>query len=562
MTEATLIINDKNHVDLILTPIKVGLPLTEADIKDLVTQSDYSNFFLDNTNLKNAIAELNSVLKPLQDNKTGRKICYQILERKDAVLNVTIDKDEMSAIGVITTAMGGKHLTAKAILTTAQAQGVKKGFNKEGLLTLAKMAVKAPPGSTVQNPIAFGKDPINGRDATIKPLVQSAQDRILKPVQRDDGSVDMRDFGDISCVKVGEVLAKKIPLTEGIKGFTVKGQPLEPTPGADVEIKIGEGTSLSAKNTNVLISEKMGLPRIIDNGMEVDEVYSLKNVDVSTGHITFEGSVIISGDVNEGMKVITSGDITIGGFVESAHIEAGGDITISGGIIGRKQDIENTKVTDCQMSTVIIAGGNIFAKYCQYADITCGNELRIENQLMHSILHINNKLWIGAEDKANGKLIGGYSNVGKSVHAGIIGATAGSKTVVHFEKAILVYKEQLSNLEKEIKITDKKSSELEHALIKLKRLPQEKQNGNLLVKITNSSKVEMKNLATLVEEKTHLEDKLQQYMNSVYLEATEKLYQDVELNVGEFIDRSKREYGPSRMLYKERKIIIEPIVNT
>ena len=49
--------------------------------------------------------------------------------------------------------------------------------------------------------------------------MQSAQDRILRPKERDDGSVDMRDLGDIICVKVGDPLAKKIPLTEGINGF-------------------------------------------------------------------------------------------------------------------------------------------------------------------------------------------------------------------------------------------------------------------------------------------------------------------------------------------------------
>ena len=41
-----------------------------------------------------------------------------------------------------------------------------------------------------------------------------------------------------------------------------------------------------------------------------------------------------------------------------------------------------------------------------------------------------------------------------------------------------------------------------------------------------------------------------------------KIYHGVELIIGDFNDRSRREYGPSRMIYSERKIKIDPIVNT
>ena len=62
--------------------------------------------------------------------------------------------------------------------------------------------------------------------------------------------------------------------------------------------------------------------------------------------------------------------------------------------------------------------------------------------------------------------------------------------------------------------------------------------------------------------KLAIEEDLQEYMCSIYVEATEKLYHGVELIVGDYNDRSRREYGPSKMLYRERKILIDPIVNT
>ncbi|TPH16723.1 FapA family protein [Litorilituus lipolyticus] len=562
MTKASLINNDKNNVDLLLEPIKDGETISALTIKELIGASDFKDLYVNENNIKNAIAELNDVLKPLQEKQVGREIRYQVLERIDATINISIESDEMEASAEITTAQGGQHLTAKAILTAAQEAGVKKGFSKEHLVKLAQLAAKEAPNNQVVMQIASGKVAINGKDAVIKPLVESAQTRILKPKKREDGSVDMRDLGDIICVKVGDPLAKKIPLTQGKQGYTVTATPLEPEPGNDIELISGEGTCISAKNENILVSEKVGLPKLIDNGMEVDEIYKIKDVTVATGNINFTGSVMIEGDVTEGMTVIASGDITVGGFVESATLEAGGDITISGGIIGRKYDVEKTEVTDVAMSVNISAKGSIFAKYGQYAQINCGQDVRIENQLLHSILNINGRLWLGKEETADGKLIGGYIKAGTSVQAGMVGATAGSNTIINFEHKILKFKEQIHDVEEKLKATSESTTELKNAVNKLKKLPKDKAKPELLTKVVASYQVHAKEMGIILEEKASLETNLQDYMCSVYILANEKLYHGVEMIVGDFHDRSRREYGPSKMRYYERKIHIEALVHS
>jgi uncharacterized protein (DUF342 family) len=561
VTQASLVANKKNNIDLVLQPFKDDSQITEASIHEIIENSEYKDLYVDNGNIKNAIAELNSVLKPLQANKSGREISYQVLERRDATISISIDKDEMSASAEISTALGGKHLTAKAILNSAQQSGVTKGFTKEQLLKLAHQAAKEPAGSIVNGEIAHGKEAINGKDSKIKWLVQSAQDRILRPKAREDGSVDMRDLGDIICVKVGDPLAKKIMLTEGVKGFTVTGSPLEPAPGEDITLQAGEGTTISPKNDQILISTLIGLPRVIDNGMEVDSVYRIKNVDISTGHIKFEGSVIIDGDICEGMKVTATGDITIGGFVESASLEAGGDITIGSGIIGRKQDTEELSIDDIKMSVYIRAKGKVFAKYCQYAEILC-HSLRIENQMMHSIIDVEEILWLGSDEKANGKLIAGYMKVGKSVHAGIIGATAGSTTIINFTKKVNLIKEHLEDIEARFKIDSDKSTELQVAVNKLKKLPTDKVNPEMLSKLISTYKYHTHRMGEILNEKEVFEEKLQEYMTNVFVEATEKLYHSVQVIVGDFQDKTRREYGPTKVNYKERKIHFNPIVNT
>ncbi|MGB1197677.1 MAG: DUF342 domain-containing protein [Thalassotalea sp.] len=561
MTQISLVNNKKNNIDLIIQPIKSDVLITEATIHELIAASEYTSLYINTGNVKNAIAELNSVLKPLQAGMTGREIKYQVLERRDASITIEIDSDKMSASAEIATALGGNHLSAKAILTAAQQAGVVKGFSKEELIKLAQLAAKEVPGSIVKGEIAHGKNAINGKDAKIKLLVQSAQDRILKPKKRDDGSVDMRDLGDIICVKVGDPLVQKLPLTDGTNGFSVTGDPLPPEPGNDINLCAGNGTVISPKNPNVLVSTLVGLPRVIDNGMEIDEVYKIKQVDISSGHIKFEGSVIIDGDVCEGMKVIASGDITIGGFVESAQLEAGGDITIGTGIIGRKQEVEEAAITDIVMSVNIKAKGKVYAKYCQYAEISCGS-LRIENQLMHSIIDVIGNVWLGSAEKANGKLIAGHISAGTSVNAGIVGATAGGATTITFEKRLLTYSEKMKRLDEQLQQESAATAELKAAQSKLKKLPKEKQNHEILSKVISTYQFHARRMGELLNEKEQLESEIQTYMESVYVAATEKLFHGVKMTVGDFHDRSKREYGPSKMIYKERKIIIDPIVNT
>jgi hypothetical protein len=562
MTKASLVCNKNNNIDLILEPIKGGISVSSLSINELIKASEFKQLKINENNIKNAIAELNDVLKDLSDKQTGRQIIYEVLGRVDASLHIKVDDDEMTATAEIISAQGGKHLSPKAILHEAQEVGVKKGFSKEHLIKLAQLAAKESPNNQINMQIASGKPAINGKDAFIKPLVESAQARILQPKKLDDGSVDMRDLGDIVCVKVGDALAEKVPLTQGTIGYTVFASPLNPTPGNDLELEVGEGTSISPNNKNLLVSDRVGLPKVINNGMEVDEVYKIKEVNVATGNIIFTGSVIIDGDVTEGMKVIASGDISVGGFVESATLESGGDITISGGIIGRKHDVEKTAITDIAMSVNIKAKGNIFAKYGQYAQITCGQDVRIENQLLHSIMDIKGRLWVGKIEQANGKLIGGYSKVGTSVHAGIIGATAGSNTIINFEHKILSFKESLNRIDELLKTESDKTNELKAAINKLKKLPKEKAKPELLAKIMPTYQHHAKELGETLNNKALAEEELQTYMTSIFIEATDKLYHGVEMIVGDFNYRSRREYGSSKMVYCERKIIIQPIVNS
>jgi uncharacterized protein (DUF342 family) len=178
------------------------------------------------------------------------------------------------------------------------------------------------------------------------------------------------------------------------------------------------------------------------------------------------------------------------------------------------------------------------------------------------LINVHGNLKVGTDDKSNGTLIGGFIKAGTNVSAGIVGATAGSNTIISFENKVNKLKEQLHEIESRLKFDKDKTTELKVASDKLKKLPKNKANPDMLAKVISTYQFHAKRMGEILFEKEKQESAIQAYMESVCIEATEKLYHGVQIIVGDYNDRSRREYGPSKMSYKERKIHIEPIVNT
>ena len=288
--------------------------------------------------------------------------------------------------------------------------------------------------------MAKGKYPINGSNAKFKPLADDARKRVLRPQLREDGTADMRDLGAQVTVDPEQPLLQKIPPSKGRPGFTVFGQELEAHDGEDRDFKPGEGTRVSETDSNLIVADRTGMPSFNDNSVQVDDVMQLNNVDVSTGHVKFKGSVIVSGNVSEGMKVTCSGDITVGGYVDSAELYADGNITVRKGCIGRLLNSGETAEHDedaddwiPDVSTKLVAGGSIWCAYAQYSCLDSQNGVHTDKQLTHCHVITKGQLAIGGEGRnARGKLIGGTIETCDHIYCGQLGAPAGTKTRIYW----------------------------------------------------------------------------------------------------------------------------------
>ena len=244
----------------------------------------------------------------------------------------------MVAEATITTAKGGSLLTMEDAQEALSQAGVKKGISPRALDSFLGQQFEKASGVAYSAIVAHGRNPKEGSDAKFVRLCSTAQDRVLSPQATAGGKVDMKDLGAIITVKPGTPLMQRIAATQGEDGYTVFGDIIPASPGKELELQPFEGTKIDPTNPNLLIADCKGVPVALPRGMRVDDVLCFDNVDVSTGHIDFDGSVIISGDIKDGMRVKAKGDITVLGFVESGIVQSESAVTIVLGAIGLNRE--------------------------------------------------------------------------------------------------------------------------------------------------------------------------------------------------------------------------------
>lgn len=484
----------------------------------------------------------------------GTEFSGVVAEKKNAHLRVIIAEDEMSADAQIFAAYGGNHVSANQIVKSAQDQGVTFGFDKQKLVALAAKASKGPPGDEFQATVAFGKEPINGTNAKFEQLVPCFKDRVLKPQVANEKSdqVDMRNLGVLVSVKPGDELMRKIPYTKGQRGQSVTGNVIDTIDGQDAELVSGNGSEISVKDRYLLVATITGLPRKLDNGMAVEDVFEVPKVDISTGNIDYDGSVVVNGDVGEGMTVSAKGDVNITGFVDSAHIEAQGDVVIGKSAIGRQ--IEGHE----SYSTVIKAGGNVFIRHAQYIEVFCDKSVTVEKQLLHSKIFAKDVL-IGTEENPNGKIIGGHMNLTGSLKAGTLGAPAGSPSLIEFnqlfDKIVSKRDELKAKVDEQKNIMEDIKTAVEH----IKELPNSDEKKSLLTESIHSFEKHKKISNHLLAKNKALEKKQKGLFESCRVEIKDRVYTGIEIAFGNEKTRTKREHGPSKAWVQDGKLRIDPL---
>jgi len=327
----------------------------------------------------------------------------------EATLVTDISSDQMRAtVTLIPAKPMGRDLEVQDVVNALKSIGVIYGI-KENVIKEYLDNEKY----NIPFIAAEGDPPVNGKNAEIRYHVRT--EKSINFREDSSGRVDYKDLDLIENVVVGQLLAEKIPAQKGKPGRNLYGMILPANDGKDVELKQGKGTILSEDKTK-LTAEVNGQVLYSFGRLSVETVYRVSgDVGIKTGNVTFLGSIIITGNVEDNFQVKASGNIEIFGTVQKSIVEADGDIIVRQGITGRGEArVESTN-------------GNIVAKFIQNATVITDKDIIVQEGIVHSTLLAGGRIsCLGKK----AQIVGGVVQATKYVHAKVIGSPASPTTEI------------------------------------------------------------------------------------------------------------------------------------
>ena len=183
-----------------------------------------------------------------------------------------------------------------------------------------------------QEVVAMGIRPLDGVDAYLRFIMEIGP---LPGKIMGNGAIDFRDRNMFIGVNKDELIAVKIPPTEGTAGRDVHGTVIDPLPGKDIEVRTINDTVMNEATGEIRALRCGVLSMVTDNSVRVCSHHIVPHdVDFVTGNIISRDAVSIRGSVKPKFKVNALGDIQITGDVEKAAVRSDANVIIKGGVIG------------------------------------------------------------------------------------------------------------------------------------------------------------------------------------------------------------------------------------
>lgn len=418
-----------------------------------------------------------------------------VAQAVDGEAQVSVSPDAMTAFLTLTRPEGGKAVDRAQVERALAHQGVRFGIDQDAIdqaLTLVA-AGEAIEGFVV----ARGQSAVPGEDGRFQCLLPDTTARM--PQLSQSGRIDYRDLGQIPTVTPGAELMRRVQATRGVAGTTVTGLAIPAKPGKEMLYAPGlSGVQADQADPDLLRASVAGQPVRIANGIMVEPVLKLPEVSLATGNIDFDGTVQIAGDVHTGMRVRAAGDIEVGGTVEAASLEAGGDIRVKGGVIGI---LGREGGSSPAAATSVVAKGTVSATYAQQAMIEAGHSVVIEDVAMQCDLVAIQQIVVGVRKR--GHLIGGRAQATLGIRARVIGSPAHPTTLLQIGVNPLLQR-RLHQLENERHDAEARLDQLAKLLTLHARSP-ERVPADMAERARRTSLLLTQQLATLDESRSILE---------------------------------------------------------
>ena len=454
----------------------------------------------------------------------------------------------MLASMVVTGAYRGSPLKGPQIVHALAQAHVTKGINKLALKKVLMMSHQLKPGDTFTQPVAKGKNPIQGQDAKFIPLVKDITNQVLAPSQDEDGKVDMLDLGETVTVEANSRLMKRIPATKGTSGMTVQGKPIPPKPGNDAMLKASKGSEISPDDPNLLIAAVSGMPMIKERTVEVEDALCLPTIGVATGHVKFKGNVIVTGNIESDMMVRATGNLTVGGFIESADVQAQGDIDVAKGIIGHNVSEDEEK------SCHVKAGGSITANYAQFSELQAAENINLAVHCMNNEIRCGKDLTVSDAADKQGTLSGGSAKVGGKVTCVNLGIEGDTASYINPFARYQNFKDRQQKYKEQYKLAQEATMDVVRKELEYKKTPKsersEEEGASIeQLRVESNARLEKVKMA---RDRHELE--LEQALAESVVEVKNKVYTHVTVQYGDEKVITKRVHGTSTFSFNQYEI--------
>ncbi|MFF5995451.1 FapA family protein [Lysinibacillus sp. KU-BSD001] len=377
--------------------------------------------------------------------------------------------------------------------------------------------------------IAQGTPPVKGEDAKITYLEIPER----KPVIREDGKADYYDMNFIFEIQEGSWLGEKIPPQSGQEGKNVYGELLPAVSGRDAPLKYDHKSAYECDEDGkvVLRSRISGVLEHLQGQISVNHHLPINgDVGIETGNLQFDGSITIRGTIQNSFSVTAKGDISIEGpeGVSGAKLikSIDGDIFIRGGIFGLGE-------------TRIEAGGSIFVKHVNEANLIAGNEIHIGFYAIGSYLRAHSIL----VDERKGKIIGGTAIANSQIVTAISGNRLERRTelIIHSinkQEAYAIIQEKAAYL----KTLQEEVLSLEEQVGRLSAIANRLNTQQIAA--FEQAKLKLKQYN---EEALEIDHEIKKMMNDLRNVGKEEIYVTKEANAGTYIQIGKKSSILSKM---------------
>lgn len=326
----------------------------------------------------------------------------------DAIISVEVSMDEMTCSIIATAPMSeGGELQADYIERQLEKQNITIGINEEKISAFVDKPVYGIPYV-----VAEGIKPVDGHDAYIKYNFETDRSKI-RIKESASGQVNFKELNLIQNVVEGQPLAQKMLAERGKSGKTLYGRYLEAKNGKDIPIPLGKNVKLDTDGRTI-VATCNGQVLLSGSKINVEPVMEVESVNIKTGNITFLGTVIVKGNVDDGFNVKASGNIEVYGTVGNSQIEADGDIIVSLGIMGRDEG-------------TVKCGRSLWAKFIQNTTVEVEENVIVADGIINSNVTCNKRIILQGKRAA---IIGGHLFATEEINAKSIGSNGGGSETV------------------------------------------------------------------------------------------------------------------------------------